>query len=536
MVHPEAASDSFLAPLHRSFLISCFVSGGAALIVLPLHLALAGPPHAIILLVLTWMLIQWPLALFLSRSGALDRAIGLSAGLFACLVAAVCLLTGGTSSFALAWLLVAPMEAAFSTGRKTSVAVTLLCGGLLAVIALLPLPPMQLAVPSGNLVAVTTLAAVLYAGILSLRLTLDRKLARNIVGACEARLRDMGFAISEVVCELGADGSLRVLGGPVKQLIGHLPLAHDEDWLFPRLHVADRPLYLTHVSGARHSGETRVVDVRLRVGTSNPGEAGQADYRLLEVTVRPLPAERSTGDGQLALLMTLRDLAERQQAAGINVEATEGDALPCISRAPEIMQPDGTGQTGRTGGALPRGLTRSGERDVAALDAGLDLDPRQGSGCQPGLPAIDIGGCLEQCRDLLMPVAARRGILLELAAGADLPAVAMDRKLLRQALYSVLADMIGTCAEGAVVTVAAVVETARLDCLISVRNRQSGALWSVDGSKLAFDVAAGLLEHTDAHMSVLATQGQGDCVIVHLPLSASALVSTSGTGRLVKTA
>jgi hypothetical protein len=137
------------------------------------------------------------------------------------------------------------------------------------------------------------------------------------------------------------------------------------------------------------------------------------------------------------------------------------------------------------------------------------------------VPSIDIGGCLEQCRDLLMPVAARRGVLLELAAGEDLPAVDVDRKLLRQALYSVLAEMIETCAEGAVVTVSAKTATGRLDCVISVRNRQSGKLWSAAGSKSAFEVAGGLLDRTGGHMSVHAVAGMGDSVIVHLPSSAA---------------
>lgn len=501
MVHPEAASDSFLAPLHRSFLISCFVSGGAALIVLPLHLALAGPPHAAVLLVLTWMLSQWPLALFLSRSGALDRAIGLSAGLFACLVAAVCLMTGGPGSFALVWLLVPPFEAAFSTGRKTSLSVTLLCGLLLAVVALVRLPEMQVSVPAENLTLFTTLAAILYAGILSLRLTLDRKFAQHTVKASEARLRDMGLAVSEVVCELDAAGSVHVLGGPVKQLTGHLPLAGDEDWIFPRLHVADRPLYLTHVSDARHSGDTRVLEVRLRVGTSRPGEAGQADYRCLEVTLRPSPAGRPHGNGQVPLLLTLKAIDETRQLA----------ARTYVSGAPVGSGVAETGDRPETG---PQTLVA--DRQIrAGATAPLDVSSRI------DVPSIDIGGCLEQCRDLLMPVAARRGVLLELVAGEDLPAVDVDRKLLRQALYSVLAEMIETCAEGAVVTVSAMTATGRLDCVISVRNRQSGKLWSAEGSKSAFEVAGGLLDRTGGHMSVRAVAGQGDGVIVHLPSTAA---------------
>ena len=110
MIHPAAAADSFLAPIHRSLLMSCLLSGTVALFILPLHLALAGPPHVATLLVLAWMLCQWPIAHYLSRTGAMNTTIALSSGLFASFVAAVCLMTGGESSFALLWLLIPPVD------------------------------------------------------------------------------------------------------------------------------------------------------------------------------------------------------------------------------------------------------------------------------------------------------------------------------------------------------------------------------------------------------------------------------------------
>jgi cell cycle sensor histidine kinase DivJ len=523
MVHPQVASDSFLAPLHRSFLISSFLSGGAALIVLPLHLALAGPPHAAVLLVLTWMLGQWPLALFLSRSGALDRAIGLSAGLFACLVAVICFLTGGPASFALMWLLVPPMEAAFGTARKTSLAVTALCGVLLAAIALLPMPAMQVPVPAGNLSLVTSLAAVLYAGVLSLRLTLDRRLAQHAVATSQTRLRDIGNALSEVVCELDADGKVRVLGGPAADILGHCPAGEGEDWLFPRLHVADRPLYLTLVSDTRRDGETRGARLRVRVGASRPGEAGQADFRPMDLTLRPSVRNRTTGGPGPVLLLTLANAGEAKRGHGESALPASGDLS------------DGTPSRTLAEIAVAGARTVAAGHERAAAKA---TPPDAVSAIRDGGPlpaAADTGTCLRQCRDLLMPVAARRGVLVDLAAGEDLPAVAVDGKLLRQALYVVLADMIDTCAEGAVVTLGAGVHTGRLDCAMSIRNRQSGLTWSAAGARSALDVAGHLLKGTPARLSVREVKGQGDCVIVQLPL-ASARETVAGAVGRAKTA
>ena len=537
MIHPVAASDPILAPLHRSFLISSILSGLAALIVLPLHLALAGPPHAVVLLVLTWMMSQWPLALFLSRSGALNRAIAVSSSLFACLVTTVCLLTGGLESFALPWMLVPLVETAFATDRKTPVAVTFLCAGLLAALALVPLPVTQIAVPDGKLPLYTALGALVYAGILSFRLTLDRMLAHRAVARSETRLDMVAQGSSDVVCELAGDGAIRVLGGSVGRLVGTFPIDEGEDWLFPRLHVADRPLYLTHVSEARRGGGAKSFDVRVRVGASRPGEAGQSEYRDLVLTLQQSLLEETGDRGQdKRLVLTLsaagREFPESNQAP---TAIDDPDAAPSrrhavrntasvppvmsdrLIRAEDVAAPCASRtHTDMPDGAMPAVVPTAVSADAAAIPAG----------------AVDISACLEQCRDLLVPVAARRGVMLDLAAGDDLPKVAVNAKSVRQALYFLLADMIETCGEGALITVSTEIVPTGLDCVLSVRNRPSGLPWCADGSELVFDSASSLLEGTGGHLSVRAVPAQGDCVIVHLPLGA-----TSGAARpLAKTA
>jgi len=519
MIHPSAARDPILAPLHRSFLISSILSGVAALIVLPLHLALAGPPHAAVLLVLTWMMSQWPLALYLSRSGALNRTIGLSSGLFACLVAGICLLTGGLRSFALPWLLAPLMETAFATNRKTPLLVTLMCAGLLAGLALLPLPGMQIAVPEGNIPFYTALSALIYAGVLSFRLTLDRLLARRAVDRSEARLSMIAQGSSDVVCDLAPNGAIRVLGGSVSKLVGAFPLDEGEDWLFPRLHVADRPLYLTSLSDARHGGEVKSFDVRVRVGRSRPGEAGMPEYRHLVLTMQQTrPGAGPAADLEARLILTLSAGAavppEQASAPSQAVPAQDVVRPDVVTPRERVEPPMSNDRLIRSDGLASEGQTVSNTGRQFEKASSRNPAPETG----PGASAVDISACLEQCRDLLVPVAARRGVMLDLVAGSDLPMVAVNAKSVRQALYFLLADMIETCGEGALLTVSADREAEGLDCVLAVRNRPSGLPWCADGSELVFDSASSLLAETGGHLSVRAVPGQGDCVVVHLPL------------------
>ncbi|CAN0603064.1 unnamed protein product, partial [Ectocarpus sp. 12 AP-2014] len=82
LVYPAVLGDPLQEPRHRSFLAGCLGGGAIALLILPLHLALIGPTSLPVALVLAWMLGQWPLAMYLSQTGNLERAHAFSAALF----------------------------------------------------------------------------------------------------------------------------------------------------------------------------------------------------------------------------------------------------------------------------------------------------------------------------------------------------------------------------------------------------------------------------------------------------------------------
>lgn len=555
MIHPEAASDPFLAPLHRSFLLSCFISGAAALVVLPLHLALAGPPQAATLLALAWMLSQWPLALYLSQSGALSKAAGLSASLFAVFVAGVCAVTGGALSFALAWLLVPPMEAALAASRRTALAVTGLCGALVLALMFVPLPVLPASGFPGLATPFATLAALLYVGLLSLRIALDRSLAQKVVRATEERRLQISQSVSDIYCELGPDGGLKVIGGPVKDVLGHLPVESGEDWLFPRLHVADRPLYLTCLSEARLSGATRTFEARLRVGANRPGEAGQADYRRLEVQLRASRQNSPSSANGAALLLTLRPLEPIEPSAGKTAgSSTDGSAradrisrdmletagveasqaLSDILAQSERLERLGRDTSDPVLKLAVQSLRQTGERGLASLTAALDLVPADRSPGEPEITGVDVEACLVQCMDMVARVAVRRGVALEMEPGQDSPLVAADRKLLRQALCFLLVDMVETSEAGAVVSVGVDLGTGYTDYVFSVKNRQSSLCWSAEAAATVLGVSRALLERMGGSLTVQTILGQGESVTVTLPLRTQAQQSAGRTGEVLR--
>ncbi|WP_420414645.1 hypothetical protein [Roseibium sp.] len=288
MIHPEAVTDPYCGPLHRSFLLGCFFSGAIALLVLPLHLALAGAPPAAAVLMITWMLSQWPLALYLSRSGNLERAITLSAGLFAVFTAAICALTGGASSFAVIWLLIPCLEAAFASRRRTAMVVTGFCGVLyLSLLAFSGSFSSMMGVLS-SVEPVAVLGALIYAGTLVVRLIGDRQRSRILHRVSLDDFQTLNQTLSGIVCKVQTSGEVRLLAGPARQLFGAAFASAGPDWIFARLHVTDRPLYLTRLSEARHKGLVSNLEVLIRTCPEDGEEPNGIQYSKMAVRLAPL--------------------------------------------------------------------------------------------------------------------------------------------------------------------------------------------------------------------------------------------------------
>lgn len=287
MIHPKAMTDPLSGPLHKSFLLGCFFSGAIALLVLPLHLALAGAPHAAVVLMLAWMLSQWPLAMYLSRSGNLEQVLTVSAGLFATFTAGICALTGGADSFAVIWLVIPVFEAAFASRRKTALTVGGLCVALYLGLLVLSVPGASTMMLPKAVEPLVALGAIFYAGTLALRVIGDRKRTQALLKTSSDDYQALNQTLSSVVCEIRANGEMRQLGGPVRRLFGAAYGSAGQDWIFARLHVADRPLYLTRLSEARHNGLETVMQVRIQTCAEDGERSDAGHYSWMTIKMVP---------------------------------------------------------------------------------------------------------------------------------------------------------------------------------------------------------------------------------------------------------
>ena len=366
LVHPSARIDALTAARHRAFIAPRLVGSFVALASFPVYIVFRGVPNALELGVFGWLMVPILIAYFLSRTGRYEQAQIMSSLSLAGLVSVVAWVTGGVDSFATIWLLVVPLEAALSASRRA----VMLAGifTLCAVVVLIVLAAFGLQPPTvltadehGTLAALGLISAVLYAAALALAVARLSRAGEGLRSAEEERYRLLARNMTDVITRHGRNGAVlftspaaeSLFGVPANELAGH--------GLFDRVHVADRPAYLTALADSAH-GEDRSVEFRIR--RSGEDELFGGHFLWVEMRCRPL-APAAGGEAEVVAVL----LAHRPRLI-----------VPVVEAEVQVVGLDVVHD--EHGRHRPRELAERVE-DVLRLrgDAGLErliVDPRYG--------------------------------------------------------------------------------------------------------------------------------------------------------------
>ena len=169
LVHDSARGNALVAARHQSFITSHLIGGFLALAVFPVYLAILGQPTLLSAIAFSWLISPILIAVFLSRTGRLGVAHLISAASLTGLVTFAAGITGGVTSFLIAWMVVVPLEAALSADRRVVFAAIAVAAmavfGLAAVDALNLLPAAQtFSQEPATLALLGSMSALVYAG------------------------------------------------------------------------------------------------------------------------------------------------------------------------------------------------------------------------------------------------------------------------------------------------------------------------------------------------------------------------------------
>jgi cell cycle sensor histidine kinase DivJ len=250
LLHPSARYDALTRARHRAFMVPRLLGSLVAFAVFPIYLAMRGAPSALEVAGFAWLIAPILLSWFLSRTGRYEGAHVLSSLALGGLVMMVAINTGGIFSFAAIWLVVVPLEAALSASRRVVALASMLalsCAALLIAAGYLDiLPPAETgAALRGMLMGFGVASAVLYAAGLAFGAESLTRTGAALLNLEEDRYRLLARNMSDVISCHRRNGAVQfispaaeaMLGTPATRLLGH--------GLFDRVHVADRPAYLT---------------------------------------------------------------------------------------------------------------------------------------------------------------------------------------------------------------------------------------------------------------------------------------------------
>jgi cell cycle sensor histidine kinase DivJ len=491
LLHPSARYDALTRARHHAFMAPRLLGSLAAFAAFPVYLAMRGAPTALEVAAFAWLIVPILLSWFLSRTGRYEGAHVLSSLAMAGLVMTLAVITGGIESFAAVWLVVVPFEAALSASRRVvafASALALTCCALLMVLGHFQMLPSPEANPllRGVFMAFGVASATLYATGLAFAAETLARANISLLYVEENRYRLLARNMSDVISRHRRNGAVQfispavetMLGAPVPRLLGH--------GLFDRVHVADRPAYLTALSDAARGGEARSVEFRVRrdVPRGERDQTSPVDFIWVEMRCRPLEQVSQTATGlEAEVVAVMRDVTDRKiqeqaldlaRTAAEQADAAKTRFLATMShelRTPlnaiigfseMIVQEDALMLDAACRKEYAQLINDSGQHLLSVVNGILDMSKMESGNFEispePFAPRV----ALLNCCNLLALKARENGIDLVTRVPEDLPVMTGDPRAFKQVVLNLVSNAIKFTERGGKVTVSAGVEGSRL--------------------------------------------------------------------------
>jgi len=561
LIHPSARRDALTASRHRAFIGPRLLGSLVALAAFPVYVSLRGVPSLLEVVVFAWLIAPILIAYFLSRTGRYESAHVLSSLVLTGLVTAVAAETGGIGSFAAIWLVIVPLEAALSSSRRVvALASTfaICAAGFLLLMGYLGQLPSAVLIEHERaaLAALGIVSASLYATGLALGAESLARTSFWLLYAEEDRYRLLARNMTDVIMRHARNGAVQfaspaaeaLFGATVKDLLGH--------GLFERVHVADRPAYLTALSDSAVLGESRSVEFRVRRAT--PG--GAATFVWVEMRCRALDQAVIEGTAEREVVAVMRDITRRKEREAaldeVRAEAERANAaksrflatmshelrtpLNAIIGFSEMLTKEGSMMIdAKRCHDYAHLINDSGHHLLAVVNGILDMSKIESGNFEITPEPFAPRQVIDECCALLGHKARQMGIDLVVDPPESLPEMVGDKRSLHQIMLNLISNAIKFTKRGGKVTVTARSDAANITVVVEDTGvgigtedlpRVGDPFFQArssydrrhDGTGLGLSIVKGLLGLHGGRMEIVSKLGEGTRVTIHLPLDCEA--------------
>lgn len=324
LVHPSVQHDALAAARHRTFIAPRLIGSLIALAAFPVYVSLRGAPDTLEVFVLAWLVAPILVAHFLARTGRYEMAHALSALALTGLGTTVAAFTGGIASFAAVWLVIAPLEAALSGLRRMIAFASVLTFGAVGLLVLLGARGLLPTSESSPALATLVVAmAALYASGIALGAQSLMRTGSRLRKTDADRYRMLSGIMTDAITRHDRNGAIVFASPAAEPLFGAAARDLIGNGLFNRVHVADRPAYLTTLADAAEFGHERSAEFRVRRETVETPRGIQ--FIWVEMRCQPVDGAASgTGKNDREIIAVMRDITECKDQAQEIANLREG--------------------------------------------------------------------------------------------------------------------------------------------------------------------------------------------------------------------
>ncbi len=344
--------------------------------------------------------------------------------------------------------------------------------------------------------------------------------------------------------------------------------------LFERVHVADRPAFLTTIVNALDSGQTTTCVVRMRRGALNDAGVPSAEpsFAWIEMRTRRIPSERRSTDphDRASVVSIVRDVT-RARHAEEEIRAAQASAeqanvwkdrflanvshelrtpLNAIIGFAEIL---GNEQLAPSEPVRSREYANiihtSGQHLLEMVNSILDMSKIDAGSFDIVPEPFDLPPLLDQCCDMMGLKAGEGGVRLVRDYPHDFEELVADKRACKQIIINLLSNAVKFTPAGGTVTLSARPEGAMF--VIGVSDTGIGieacdlehigdpffqahhaTTRAYEGTGLGLSLVRGLVGLHGGSISVESARGQGTAFVVRLPAHCVAPVRGVGAARI----
>ncbi len=360
--------------------------------------------------------------------------------------------------------------------------------------------------------------------------------------------------VQDAVMRFGADGSVLFVSRSSETLLGCRRFELTGGGLVDRIHVMDRPAYLTAFAEANADGHARRVDVRMRRDDPVSG-ATVPQFIWVEVSFTPV-VEPNAPDARHEVVAMLRDVtqqhdyeAEMQRARRLAEDASNAKSrflatighelrtpLNAIVGFSEMMTSGVSGPLSAQQREYAGLINQSGQHLIEVVKMLLDMSRLEAGKFELQTEPLDPDALVEPCLKMVDAMARERSIRLMSEVPNGLPMLVADERACRQILINLLSNAIKFSHDHSVVTLAMRRQGRHL--AISVTDHgigmgaeavgrigepffqaQDGLARRYEGTGLGLSIVKGLVELHDGSLHASSAPGEGTVMTVLLPIN-----------------